>query len=124
MRDGLVRAAHDVGEGGLVTAAAEMAIGGRLGVALKLASASTEALCVELFAESCGRLLLEVSPDAAEEVCARTNGIVVGSIRNDERFSCSAGGASVIDVPLNQLVQAWRGHVDATNSAGTPGASR
>jgi phosphoribosylformylglycinamidine synthase len=55
IRNGLVRAAHDLSEGGLAVAAAEMCIGGRLGIELKIEEST-------LFNEVNGCLLVEVSP--------------------------------------------------------------
>lgn len=66
IRRGLVRSAHDVSEGGLGVAVAELVIAGHLGV-------TVEALphpdpVTALFAESIGRLLLEVAPDDLDEL--------------------------------------------------------
>ncbi|MHC4578222.1 MAG: phosphoribosylformylglycinamidine synthase subunit PurL [Planctomycetota bacterium] len=55
IREGRVRACHDLAEGGLAVAAAEMAIGGNCGVRLR-----TD---VNLFSESPSRFLLEVEDD-------------------------------------------------------------
>ena len=52
---GLVRSAHDLGEGGLAVTAAEMCIGGRLGLQLDIEDAA-------LFNEVNGCLLVEVAP--------------------------------------------------------------
>lgn len=112
---GLVLAAHDVSEGGLVVAAAEMAIGGRVGIELELAAGTAEAQCVAMFSESSGRLLLEVAPEHTNEVCARTNGVVVGRIIAEERFVCRAGNDDIIDIELAALIRAWRGHVDSAS---------
>ncbi len=124
MADGLVVSAHDVGEGGIVVAAAEMSIGGRLGIAIELTATGPDALCVEMFSESCGRLLLEVRPEQSAEICARTNGMVVGKILDEPKFICRAGDDVVIDVSVAQLVDAWRGHVDHARISNTEGGSR
>ena len=55
IRDGRVRACHDLSEGGLAIAAAEMAIGGDLGVRIDTA--------IDPFNESPSRFLLEVEDD-------------------------------------------------------------
>ena len=55
IRNGTVRACHDLAEGGLAVAAAEMAIGGGLGVRIE-----TD---IDLFNESPSRFLLEVEDD-------------------------------------------------------------
>jgi len=69
MRDGLVRACHDLSEGGLGVAAAEMARAGRLGVRLDLSCVPRDPdvtrADVILFSESNGRFLVEVRPEDA-----------------------------------------------------------
>jgi phosphoribosylformylglycinamidine synthase len=60
IRAGLVRACHDVSEGGLGVALAEMCIAGRLGVTVT--TLPDRDLVTALFAESQGRLLVEVAP--------------------------------------------------------------
>src|SRR5690606_13319177 len=60
MREGLVRACHDVSEGGLAVALAEMCIGGRLGA--DISELPHAQLATALFAESQSRLVVEVAP--------------------------------------------------------------
>jgi phosphoribosylformylglycinamidine synthase subunit PurSL len=57
---GLVESCHDLSEGGLAVAIAEMCIGGRLGVTID--RLPHDDLATALFAESMGRLLVEVQP--------------------------------------------------------------
>jgi phosphoribosylformylglycinamidine synthase subunit PurSL len=123
MRDGLVRSAHDVGEGGLVAAAAEMAMGGRLGITLDLSADCSTDLVSEMFSESCGRLLLEVTPANVQEVCSRTGATAVGLITNSDRLVCNSKDHVVIDLGLNDLLQAWRGHFAPENAPELTGAS-
>jgi phosphoribosylformylglycinamidine synthase len=69
MREGIVRACHDLSEGGLGVAAAEMARAGRLGVRLDLSRVPRDADVTRadtiLFSESNGRFLVEVRPEEA-----------------------------------------------------------
>jgi phosphoribosylformylglycinamidine synthase len=65
MRAGFVRSCHDVSEGGLAVALAELCISGRLGVAVD--ELPHEDRTTALFAESSGRLVVEVRPDDVEE---------------------------------------------------------
>jgi len=65
MRAGLVMACHDVSEGGLAVALAEMCIAGRRGIAVDDLPHPDPATA--LFAESTGRLVVEVAPDDADE---------------------------------------------------------
>jgi phosphoribosylformylglycinamidine synthase len=60
IRAGLVVSCHDVSEGGLAVALAEMCIGGRLGA--RIDTLPDEDLVTSLFAESVGRLVVEVEP--------------------------------------------------------------
>ncbi|MEL6890440.1 MAG: phosphoribosylformylglycinamidine synthase subunit PurL [Actinomycetota bacterium] len=55
---GLIVSCHDVSEGGLAVAIAEMCIAGRLGATIESLPHADQA--VALFAESCGRLVVEV----------------------------------------------------------------
>jgi phosphoribosylformylglycinamidine synthase len=64
MRADLVRSCHDVSEGGLAVALAELCIAGRLGIAVE--SLPHPDLATALFAESVGRLVVEVRPADVE----------------------------------------------------------
>jgi phosphoribosylformylglycinamidine synthase subunit PurSL len=63
-----VRACHDVSEGGLAVALAEMSIGGRLGMTVDTLPHPDHPIA--LFSESTGRLVVEVAPDALDELRA------------------------------------------------------
>jgi phosphoribosylformylglycinamidine synthase subunit PurSL len=107
MRDGLVLAAHDVGDGGLAVTIAEMAMGGRCGALVDLASGAPA--IAALFSESSGRLVLEVHPDNADDVCARTGGRVIGTTTVDPWLVIHCDGAPAINLSLGQLLSAWKG---------------
>ncbi len=64
MREDLVRSCHDISDGGLAVALAELCIGGRLGIAVESLPHPDQATA--LFAESTGRLVVEVRPDDFE----------------------------------------------------------
>jgi phosphoribosylformylglycinamidine synthase len=116
---GLVNACHDPSEGGLAVAAAEMALAGGLGLELDLALVPQASADLHpeaaAFGESLGRFLVEVAPQhsAAFEACmggqpARQ----VGRVRADERLVIRAGERGVlISAGLDEIEQAWRGHV-------------
>ena len=64
-----------------------------------------------LFAESNGRLLVEVTEadaQAFEEAMAGTWVAPIGTVRAEAALSIAAGGAAVMDLPVEQLVQAWK----------------
>jgi phosphoribosylformylglycinamidine synthase len=68
IRQGLVRACHDLSEGGLGVAAAEMAIAGGLGMAFDLRAVANDQITqneIMLFSESPTRFLIEVRPSDA-----------------------------------------------------------
>jgi phosphoribosylformylglycinamidine synthase len=67
IREGKVRAVHDVSDGGLLVAIAEMALAGGLGVELFPPGGKLPAHAV-WFGEDQGRYVLEVDPARAEEV--------------------------------------------------------
>jgi phosphoribosylformylglycinamidine synthase subunit PurSL len=111
MVDGLIQSAHDVSDGGLVTTAAEMGMGGRLGISLTLEPGNNETTVADMFGESSGRILLEVDPADVAFVCAQTNGSVIGTVTADPRFKVTASKQVLLDMSLDELLTAWRGHV-------------
>ncbi|HVS19174.1 MAG TPA: phosphoribosylformylglycinamidine synthase subunit PurL [Planctomycetota bacterium] len=116
MREGLVRACHDLCEGGLAVAAAEMAFAGDLGLELELEAvalsplpAGADADAVRLFSESCTRFLVEVEPAhaAAFEACfADLDCARVGRVVAEPRLRVAAAG---IDLALDALRAAHQG---------------
>ena len=113
---GLVQSAHDLSEGGLAVALAEMCIAGRLGTQVALDALLGEhgtglPVAEALFAESNGRLLVEVAEadaQAFEEAMAGTWVAPIGTVSAEAVLSITAGGTAVMDLPVDQLVQAWK----------------
>ena len=120
MRAGLVRACHDLSEGGLAVAAAEMCIAGRLGAAIDLdASADARAL---LFAESAGRLLIEVDPTHVEAFEALLTGAPlrrIGTVTEAPILGICAT-EDLIRIDVSQLEATWRGAVAPAPVPPTP----
>ena len=134
IREGLVRAAHDLSEGGLAAAAAEMAFAGNLGAELwaehvsvdfvpgdreKLAAvpgvtAENAADPVRLFSESNSRFLIEVPAENAsafEAILAEAEvpHAQVGKVTASDRLVIvGADGKKLIDRPLRQLKAVWQ----------------
>ena len=123
MRAGLVQACHDCSEGGLAVALAEMCQAGGVGAEVQLMSvprdpywayAADEAI---LFSESNGRLLIEVRPDDMPELdrlLADVPHNCIGVIGGAALRIANAHGQALIDLPVSELEQAWRGHLGDT----------
>ncbi len=94
---GTVLACHDPSEGGMAVAVAEMAIGGRLGV--RFEPVAPEGQHAWLFAESLGRLLVEIPPQSLAEVRAAVPGAVsvVGELVAEAVFTLPDGSALDLD---------------------------
>ncbi len=111
IKQGLVQACHDLSEGGLGVALAEMCIGGRLGASIAIPAAESLTPAEALFAESNGRLLIEVAPadaPALETLFAGETLIPLGEVTGDGRLRAWAGQTPVLDLPVDDLVAAWR----------------
>ncbi|MFO7632486.1 MAG: phosphoribosylformylglycinamidine synthase subunit PurL [Caldilinea sp.] len=123
MRDGLVRACHDLSEGGLAVALAEMCIAGRLGATLHLDALIDAVDAVDtgdagalviplLFGESNGRLLVEIAAEDAAAFEAQFTGemlVQVGAVTEESSLTFTVRGAHVVDLSVEQLVKAWKG---------------
>jgi phosphoribosylformylglycinamidine synthase len=124
IRQGLVRACHDLSEGGLLAAAAEMALAGQLGVNLDtthitIKQAPTlhpngEAI-VRLFSETPSRFLVEITPEqfGTFEKFMRDANIrdvtYVGTITSSDRFIVRNGEEELINLGVDELQEAWKG---------------
>ncbi|MEX1020427.1 MAG: phosphoribosylformylglycinamidine synthase subunit PurL [Litorilinea sp.] len=113
MRAGLVQSCHDASEGGLAVALAEMALGGRLGATIQLGGrqdSSVEPL-TWLFAESNGRLVLEVRPEDVDAFEAHFVGVSlyrIGTVADTSQLTIAQADATLIDLPVRQLTAAWQ----------------
>ncbi len=112
IRDGLVRACHDLSEGGLAVAAAEMALAGGLGLDIKLEQILLDAVldahpAIVLFSESNGRWLVEVAPEDAEPFERALRGRPFARCGLVTQEPILRLGTLAIEV--RRLDQAWRG---------------
>jgi phosphoribosylformylglycinamidine synthase len=108
IRNGLVRACHDISEGGLVVSAAEMCLGGRLGLELQIGSDLAGHLA--LFGETNGCLLVEVSQENAASFETALAGLPYrkfGRVTQSARLSIRSGNDLLIDAPIDMLHNAW-----------------
>ncbi len=130
IRQGLVRACHDLSEGGLLVAAAEMALAGQLGANLDtthvtiktvgpahhlhMLHPNSEAI-VRLFSETPSRFLVEITPEqfGTFEKFMRDANIrdvtYVGTITSSDRFVVRNGEEELINLGIDELQYAWKG---------------
>jgi phosphoribosylformylglycinamidine synthase len=123
IRQGLVRACHDLSEGGLAVAAAEMALAGMLAVTLdvhQIQPAGSPLIqdaveIIRLFSESASRFLVEVTPEqlGAFEKHMRMHRvqdvIFVGTVTNTGQFIVHDGETELMNVSVEELQEAWKG---------------
>jgi phosphoribosylformylglycinamidine synthase len=115
IRQGLVRACHDVSEGGVAVALAEMAFAGGVGADVTSLGGGTpgERDEVLLFAETPTRFILEVPP-AQVEALVRLVGQEVPAVRigqtcREQRLRIAgAGGEWIVWAELADLKEAWQ----------------
>jgi len=116
MRDGLVRACHDLSEGGLGVAAAEMAIAGRLGLHIDLRALprtpDVDRDDIALFAESLSRYLVEVAPEDAVAFESHFAGLPlarIGIVTADGHLTVvGLAGREIVRLPVERLRASWR----------------
>ncbi|MBK8049546.1 MAG: hypothetical protein IPK16_21980 [Anaerolineales bacterium] len=116
IQQGLILACHDLSEGGLAVALADMCMGGRLGVEVELErvrdlAAHPLRLVHALFAESNGRLLIEVRPEDAAAVgalLADAHLARLGEVSEEPRLLITAGGEVVVDLTVDEMLMAWK----------------
>src|SRR6266436_8310040 len=138
IRKGLVHACHDLSEGGLAVAAAEMSLAGLLGMTIDVglipledaapgglgygavpedAYSYDELNTILLFSESASRFLVEIAPGNQDtfESFMRANGVQhfsrIGTVTEMERFVVRNRRQVLIDTPVSELQEAWRGKV-------------
>jgi len=129
IRKGLVLTCHDLSEGGLAVAAAEMSLAGLLGVIIDVGRIAvltppddtgttlSPALIntILLFSESASRFLVEIAPEQQDAFEAQMQALGVadfvylGMVNETNRFVIQNGDEILIDLPLSELQQAWKG---------------
>lgn len=118
IRSKAIRACHDLSEGGLVVALAEMSFAGRLGIDVDLAEAKSQAaisVTELLYSESNSRFVIEVAADRAGELEQMLSGVPLvrlGTVTGGDAVKISDGDQSVVDVPWQQLFDAWHRPLD------------
>ncbi len=114
VREGWVRAAHDLSDGGFGVALAEMGFGGTVGLEVDLERVPVEGTLTPtetLFAESTGRLLMVIDesdlPDLRETLADQPFAVVGRADPSHDRLRVNAGDHTVLDVPLEELKGRW-----------------
>ena len=104
IRNGLIRACHDVSEGGIAVAVAEMAIGGRLGVDMSQCGFATDPQW--LFSESNSRFIVEVAPKDVSTVLElfADSCCVLGTVTEKDVLQFSLHQA----VSVSELCNLWK----------------
>jgi len=102
---GRIAACHDCSEGGVAVAVAEMAMGGRLGV--QFTPVDPAQLHTMLFAESAGRLIVEIDLADLDDVRAEVPGAVtvIGHVVAEQTLTLPDGAW----LPLDMMLAAWEG---------------
>jgi phosphoribosylformylglycinamidine synthase len=109
IRAGLVRSCHDLSEGGLAVALAEMAFAGGLGADVSLAEFENMDQAV-LFNEANTRFLIEVPPDAEQEILeAIPYATRLGTVNDGDRLTVRGeNGRLLIDESIHDLKACWQ----------------
>ena len=97
MVGGLVASCHDVSEGGVAVAVAEMCIAGDKGADVTALPHADPV--VALFAESSGRLVVEVAPDQLDAFVDAMQGdaLVIGTVNSEPALTLHGGPTLVLD---------------------------
>jgi phosphoribosylformylglycinamidine synthase len=124
---GTVRACHDCSEGGVAVALAEMALAGRLSASASLSQVplgGDREFTADwvLFSESNGRYLVEVKREDVEVFEYMVQDIPHGRLGHVNRGPYLAfygqGEETLFSLPVERLVEAWRGHVEGESDMG------
>ena len=116
MKNGLVKACHDLSEGGIGVAAAEMAFAGELGMTVHLKNVplgeSIERDDFVLFSESNTRFLVEIAPKNKQEFEKALSGVdfaEIGRVMKDKKLEVyGRNGGIILSAPVADLKEAWQ----------------
>ncbi|HEY9078297.1 MAG TPA: phosphoribosylformylglycinamidine synthase subunit PurL [Anaerolineaceae bacterium] len=120
IQNGWVNACHDLSEGGLAVAAAEMCIGGRLGLDLRLEA--NQGL-LGLFGETNGCLLVEVPENLTKVFENIFEGLPIarlGIVISEPCLRIESGNL-LINLPMEDLLVAWKGNSRVSISSNLQG---
>jgi len=118
MEAGIIKAAHDCSEGGMAVALAEACIASPYekiqGAKIELNTDFTRKDAL-LFGESQSRIIVSIRPDRLSGLQRITYSLqvpttVIGQV-GGERLTIALKGQKVIDIPIQDLKQVWRGAI-------------
>jgi phosphoribosylformylglycinamidine synthase len=108
IRSGGILAAHDVSEGGLAVALAEMVLGADgLGLDAHLGEVHGDST-IAMFAESNGRIILEVPVDRVGHIVSMTGGVDIGRVSSRDGLRVTSSDTRV-ELGRDELSRAWEG---------------
>jgi phosphoribosylformylglycinamidine synthase len=115
VKKGWILAAHDLSEGGLAVALAEFAFSEKAGLDVSLDALPVDGevtKVAQLFAESPGRLLLEIAPEHRDEVAAHFAGSAYGELGSatdsHRNLRIEWGNEILLDESLSELKSLWK----------------
>ena len=116
MKNGLVKACHDLSEGGIGVAAAEMAFAGGLGMNISLKNVplaeSIDRDDYILFSESNTRFLVEIAPKdklAFEKAMAGIDFAEIGEVTKSKKLEVyGRNGKAIVKADIDELKEAWQ----------------
>ncbi|MCB1229395.1 MAG: phosphoribosylformylglycinamidine synthase subunit PurL [Verrucomicrobiae bacterium] len=115
VKAGWILSAHDVSEGGLAVAMAEFAFSGKGGLDVSLDALPVNgevSKLAQLFAESSGRLVLEIAPEHREQVAAHFASVADGELGTatdaHRNLRVEWGKEVLLDESLSELKSLWK----------------
>lgn len=108
IKQGMVKACHDLSEGGLLVAAAEMCIAGRLGLSLEFTG---DHPLLTYFGETNGCFLIEVSKEfetSFNKLFDGSNLVRAGKVEANPRLSWAVPPQQYQSVSVDELIAAWK----------------
>jgi phosphoribosylformylglycinamidine synthase subunit PurSL len=106
----LLSSCHDISDGGLAIALIESAFGGNFGIEINIPESRKLSPLVWLFSESPSRFIVSVK-EKNREAFERLEGIkpiYLGRVTNDSNVRISSGDELLVDLTINECVEAWK----------------
>jgi phosphoribosylformylglycinamidine synthase len=117
----LIHSAHDCSDGGLAVALAESCFGSGMGLEASIEAQDVApdrgvSVAAALFGESASRVVVSAPPDDITEVLRAAAGAgvparVIGETGGN-RLRIAVGGATEVDVALDEAERAWSGTIE------------